>query len=54
MPNCTGAGVRVLATDQKDPSAMTVDANSVFWANSGKRGFSDGIGNLLKAPRNPK
>lgn len=54
MPKCTAADTRVLATNQKDPSAMTVDANSVFWANSGKRGFSDGIGNLLKAPRNPK
>jgi len=54
MPKCTAADIKVLATGQNDPSAMTVDANSVFWANSGKRGFSDGIGNLMKAPRVPK
>lgn len=51
MPKCSGADVRTLATKQKDPSAMAVDARSIYWSNSGKRGFSDGIGNLLKAPR---
>ncbi len=51
MPKCSGADVKVLATGQKDPAAMALDAKSVYWANSGKRGFVDGIGQLMKAPR---
>jgi len=45
------AGTRVLATKQHDPTAMALDAKSVYWTNTGKRDFSDGVGNLVKAPR---
>ena len=51
MPKCTGADIKTIATSQKDPSTMTLDAQSVYWANSGRRGYIDGIGNLLKAAR---
>jgi hypothetical protein len=51
MPKCSGADVKIIATKQKDPDAMAFDAKSLYWANSGKRGFTDGIGNLVKAPR---
>ena len=51
MPKCSGADVRIIATKQHDPGSMAVDATSLYWTNSGKRGFTDGIGNLVKAPR---
>jgi hypothetical protein len=51
IPNCSGAGVKVLATNQKDPSGMVLDAKSVYWSNSGKRFYVDGLGTLAKAPR---
>jgi hypothetical protein len=51
MPKCSAADIRIIAKDQKDPSTMTVDAKSVYWGNSGKRGRSDGLGPLRKAAR---
>lgn len=51
MPKCSGADIRVIATNQHDPVTMTLDAKSVYWANSGKRFNSGGTGNLYKAAR---
>jgi hypothetical protein len=51
LPKCTAADVKTIATKQKDPDGIALDAKSVYWVNSGKRGFTDGIGNLVKAPR---
>lgn len=45
------ADIRIIATKQHDPNAMGLDTKSLYWANSGRRGYSDGIGNLVKAPR---
>jgi hypothetical protein len=48
---CSGAGVRVIATKQKDPEAIALDDKSVYWANNGIRRSTAGIGSVVKAPR---
>lgn len=49
--SCADGSTKVLATKQKAPEAMALDANSVYWANNGRRGYTDGIGSVVKAPR---
>jgi hypothetical protein len=51
LPKCGPNDIKTIATMQHDPNAMALDAKSVYWANSGKRGYSDGIGNVVKAAR---
>jgi hypothetical protein len=49
LPKC--GDVQTIATKQKDPTAMTLDDRSVYWANGGRLGYTDGVGILVKAPR---
>ena len=51
IASCAGAGIQVLATKQASPSAIALDAKSVYWANDGRHGYIDGRGNVMKAPR---
>lgn len=48
---CTGAGVRLIAEHQNAPNAIVVDAQSVYWANTGSYNRIDGRGAVVKAPR---
>lgn len=47
----TCTGVRVIATKQRAPEAIALDAKSVYWVNGGKRESTGGIGSIVKAPR---
>jgi len=50
IANC-GPTTKVIATKQKAPSQMALDAKSLYWTNNAHRGFVDGKGSVAKAPR---
>lgn len=48
---CTDANKKVHARKLKAPNQMRSDAKSIYLVNDGRRGFINGIGTLLKIPR---
>ena len=48
---CTDANKKILAKKLPAPNQMKLDAKSIYLVNDGRRGFINGIGSVVKFPR---